>query len=228
MALPFLQHKQKASPTDRVKELSGRGFAEAEMIDILRKEGYNPNDIDSALTSAMTSKVSEPAPSSYTQYTQQPPAPINAPWENAQPQRNSALPTLEEITEKRPSALPQIPETSVPAEYYQQSYMTEEYVDYVIQARMGEFNQKIAEFSGRTQELAKRIEEVSDRINEIMSLRNAEQTQILSKIDTFKDSVGGIDTRIGSLERAFKETLPALIESVRALTDLVHRFKREM
>lgn len=234
MALPFLKSHPKASPNDRIKELSGRGFAESEMIDILRKEGYAPSDIDVALTSTMASKVTDQSQQNtynqppQTSYTASEPTP--SPWTQAQPQpkRETVLPTLEEITEKRPSALPQIPETSIPAEYYQQSYLTEEYVDYVIQARMGEYNQKLTEFSVKTQDLGKRIEEVSDRINEIMSLRNAEQTQILSKIDTFKDSVGGIDTRIGSLEKAFKETLPALIESVRALTDLVQRLKREM
>lgn len=228
MALPFLKSHPKASPSDRVKDLSSRGFAESEMIDILRKEGYVPSDIDVALTQAMATKVAEPQ---QTRSTYTAPVPTPSPWDQAplqQPRREPSLPTLEEITEKRPSALPQIPETSIPAEYYQQSYLTEEYVDYVIQARMGEYNQKLTEFSVRTQELAKRIEEVSDRINEIMSLRNAEQTQILSRIDTFKDSVGGIDIRIGSLEKAFKETLPALIESVRALTNLVQRFKREM
>ena len=92
---------------------------------------------------------------------------------------------------------------------------------------MGEINQKITEFSVKAGEIERRIQEVSDRINEIMSLRNAEQTQILSKIETFKEGVGDIETRIGGLEKAFKETLPALIESVRALTDLVQRFKRE-
>ena len=228
MALPFLKHQPKASPSERVKDLSSRGFAESEMIDILRKEGYAPSDIDVALTQAMANKVTEsqqPAMNSYT-------SPVNtpSPWDQAplQPKREPSLPTLEEITEKRPSALPQIPETSIPAEYYQQSYLTEEYVDYVIQARMGEYNQKLTEFSVRTQELGKRIEEVGDRINEIMNLRNAEQTQILSRIDMFKDSMAGIDIRIGSLEKAFKETLPALIESVRALIDLVQRLKREM
>lgn len=218
MALPFLRNplaKGKGSiPVERVRDLTGRGFSEVEVIDVLRKEGYSPEEIDNALTQALKFAATTPQQEQPMGY----------------PKSEPALPTLEEILPKQQQQTPQMPETSLPQEYYQsyqQNYPTEEYVDYVVQARMGEVTQKITEFSVKAQEIERRIQEVSDRINEIMSLRNAEQTQILSKIETFKEGVGDIETRIGGLEKAFKETLPALIESVRALTDLVQRFKRE-
>ena len=218
MALPFLKNplaKGKGTiPVERVRDLTGRGFSEVEVIDVLRKEGYSPGEIDNALTQSLrfaAGSETRPEPQEYSR-------------------SEPALPTLEDIIPKQQQQSPQIPETSLPQEYYQssqQNYPTEEYVDYVVQARMGEVTQKITEFSVKAQEIERRIQEVSDRISEIMSLRNAEQTQILSKIETFKEGVGDIETRIGGLERAFKETLPALIESVRGLTDLVQRLKRE-
>lgn len=221
MALPFLKNplgKGKGSiPVERVRDLTGRGFSEIEVIDVLRKEGYSPEEIDSALTQSLKFAATNTTAPQQTEQTEY-------------PKSEPTLPTLEEILPKQREQTPQIPETSLPQEYYQgyqQNYPTEEYVDYVVQARLGEVTQKITEFSMKSQEIEKRVEEVADRINEIMSLRNAEQTQILSKIETFKDSAGDIETRIGGLEKAFKETLPALIESVRALTDLVQRFKRE-
>ena len=216
MALPFLKNplaKGKGSiPVERVRDLTGRGFSEVEVIDVLRKEAYSPEEIDNALTQSLKFAATTPTQRQPIEY----------------PRTEPALPTLEDIVPKQQT--PQIPETSLPQEYYQgyqQNYPTEEYVDYVVQARMGEINQKITEFSVKAQEIERRIQEVSDRISEIMSLRNAEQTQILSKIETFKEGVGDIETRIGGLEKAFKETLPSLIESVRGLTDLVQRFKRE-
>jgi len=218
MALPFLKNplaKGKGMiPVERVRDLTGRGFSEVEVIDVLRKEGYSPEEIDNALTQNLKFAATTPQPAQQQ--------PIDY------PRTEPALPTLEDIVPKQQT--PQIPETSLPQEYYQgyqQNYPTEEYVDYVVQARMGEITQKITEFSVKAQEIERRIQEVSDRINEIMSLRNAEQTQILSKIETFKEGVGDIETRIGGLEKAFKETLPSLIESVRGLTDLVQRLKRE-
>jgi hypothetical protein len=35
-----------------------------------------------------------------------------------------------------------------------------------------------------------------------------------------------METRIAGLEKAFKDALPALIESVRALSDVVQRMKK--
>ncbi len=220
MALPFLKSSGRGKgsvPVERVRDLTGRGFSEVEVIDVLRKEGYSPEEIDNALTQS----IKFAATNSSSQQD----------FQASQPARNEqALPTLEELLPKPQQQSPQLPETSLPQEYYQnyqQNYPTEEYVDYVVQARLGEITQKITEFSVKAQEIERRIQEVSDRISEIMNLRNAEQTQILSKIETFKDSSSDIEMRIGGLEKAFKETLPALIESVRALTDLVQRFKRE-
>ncbi len=217
--------KKGTVPVERVRDLTTRGFSEIEIIDVLRKENYSPDEIDSALTQSMKFAATG-SPSSQMQTTEMQPMRVFP----EPPQSQSQLPTLEELIPRQQNQPPQLPETSLPQEYhqsYQQNYPTEEYVDYVVQARLGEVTQKITEFSMKSQEIDRRVQEVGDRINEIMSLRNAEQSQILSKIESFKESVNDIDTRMGSLEKAFKETLPALIESVRALTDLVQRFKRE-
>ncbi len=37
-------------PVNRVKELSGKGFSEPEMIDVLRREGYSAEEIDRAFS----------------------------------------------------------------------------------------------------------------------------------------------------------------------------------
>ncbi|MBI2084108.1 MAG: hypothetical protein HYT70_00635 [Candidatus Aenigmarchaeota archaeon] len=209
MALPFLKSKPKVAPVDRVKELSGKGFSDSEIVDILRKDGYQASEVDAALTQSMRYEATR------SQTTER---------------SELELPTLEDITPETKPQMPQIPETSLPQQYYQeqaQQFPTEEYVDYIVQARMGELNEKIVEVSVKIQGFEKRLTELGDRINEILSLRNAEQTQILSRIDTFKDSAGGVETRIGALEKAFRQTLPALIESVRALSDLVQRMKSE-
>ncbi len=223
MALPFLRggKGKGAIPVERVKDLTARGFSEVEIIDVLRKEGYSPEEIDTGLTQSLKFAAANPA------------TPPNLGLPPEQPKERGMLPTLDDILprEQPQTVTPQLPETSLPQEYYQQdhqqAYPTEDYVDYIVQARMGDINQKITEFSVKATEIEKRVQEISDRISEIMNLRNAEQTQILSKIETFKEGVTDIETRISGLERAFKETLPALIESVRALTDLVQRFKRE-
>lgn len=220
--LPFLkkkeQHAGKAfAPTDRVRELANKGFSEPEMIDVLRKEGYTPEAIDTALTQTVKTNITASPPQS--QPMQQ------YPMSQYEPQQQEQLPTLEELTPK--VQMPQIPEQPLPQEYYQQQYPTEDYIDYIVQARVSEVNEKLNEFNIRHQEMEKRMNAIAENLTQLLQTRSGENQQILSRIDSFTDTMNDVNIRMGSLEKVFKETLPALIESVRMLSDLVQRVKRE-
>jgi DNA-binding transcriptional MerR regulator len=194
-------------PVDRVKDLASKGFSEPDMIDVLRKEGFSADEIDKALTEALKAGV----------------AGITAPAAQPAP----ALPTLEQIQPAQPQ-MPQIPETSLPTQYYeQQQYAPEEYVEYLVKERTAEIDEKISEFMVRYEELEKRMAEVHEQINVMTKTRTSTEELILSKIESSKDLVSDVDMRLNSLEKAFKETLPALIEAVRTLSDLVQRVKKE-
>ena len=215
--LPFLKKKEEMvqgkgfSPIDRVREMAGRGFSEPEMIDVLRREGFSPAEIDSALTQTLKIGV--------TTTTSSP---------TSESSLETKLPTLEEITQtvaEKPSN-PQIPETSLPQEYTQ-GYPAEDYIDYIVQSRIEEVNEKMKGFSSRYDELNKKINALQQQLTDLSKMRGGEQHQIITKIDSFAENVNDVNTRLGSVERALKETLPALIESVRAVSDLASKLKRE-
>ncbi len=215
--LPFIKKKEPEMiagkgypPIDRVKEMAGRGFSEPEMIDVLRREGFSAEEIDRALSQALRIGVTSQSP---------------APTVNPNP---SHLPTLEELMPTEPpQGNPQIPETSLPQDYYEQNYSTEEYFDTLIQSRVSGWTEKINEFAVRYEEIEKRVATIQDQLSELSKIRSGEQQEILNKIDVFSETVTDSNTRITSLERAFKEILPALIESVRGLSDLVQKMKKE-
>lgn len=218
MKLPFFKKKepeilQKRGyvPVDRVRELAARGFSEPEMIDVLRKEGFSPEEIDKALTQSLKSDVTK-------EKVEEPKLPSGP--EKTKP----TLPTIEELLPEKKEPI-QVPETSLP-EYYGE-YSTEDYVDAIVEARISEVNEKMREFAVKHQELETRLKEISSRLEKLVSDRRLEQQKILEKIEAFGESVDNINVRLGSVEKAFKETLPALIESVRALSDLVQRLKSE-
>jgi len=256
MKLPFFGESKKAEesagrgyvPTDRVRELTGRGFSELDTIDVLRREGFSPDEIDKALTQTLKEGViGNPADAMQQQ---------QMPWQEQQPQmqpmqqpqiqpqyasfpqgRQPAqqpqeqpeelkLPTMEDLQPKAAQASSGIPESSLPEEYYQ-GYPTEEYIDYVVQERTRDIVEKIGEFGLRNRELEAKIRDMTERVGEMSKMRIGEQQQVLSTIEGLTDSVNDVNMRIAGLEKAFKDTLPALIESVRALSDLVGRVKRE-
>jgi len=208
MALPFLKKKEesfaipKATPSERVRELANKGFSEPEIIEILRKEGYRPEEIDKALTESLKMTVSPPKPP-----------------EEEKPR----LPTLEELVPPKKEEKPEVPETSLPQEYYE--YPIEDYIDTLIQARISEVDEKLKEFSIKYGEMEKRLSSINEQLNELIKARPAEQQQLIQKIENIVESINELSIRLGNLEKAFKEALPALIESVRALSDIVHKLK---
>lgn len=210
VGLPFLKKKKPEVfgkgfiPVDRVREMASRGFAEPEIIDILRREGFSADEIDKALTQALRVGVTGTP-------------------EEEKPQ----LPTLEEIIKEAPKEekIPEVPETSLPET--RETYMTEEYIDYIVRARVSEIVERINEIGMKYKELEKRIETIHSQLNEVLMTKSSEQKEILEKIDSFKETVNNVNIRISGLEKAFKETLPALIESVRALSSLVQKLKKE-
>jgi len=226
----FASSGKGAVPIDRVRDLASRGYSEPDMIDSLRKEGFSADEIDRALTDALKMGISGLAP----------------PVAEASP---AMLPQLEQF-QPTVGAMPQMPETSLPQDYFQpqpqmqpqqwqqqswpqqtqqqpQSYGSEEYVEYLVKERMGQIDEKVQEFTIRYQELEKRVQAAYDQLTALTQTRTSEQQQILGKMDAWKDLMEDIDNRLSALEKAFKDTLPPMIESVRALSDLVERLKRE-
>jgi len=210
VGLSFLKKKKATTgigrvPIERVKELSAHGFSEPDIIDVLRKEGYSPREIDQALTEALKSTVDK---------------------EKRPQPTESALPTLDQLAQPKKLEMPEQP---LPDEYYQ--YSAEDYANYIdslIQARVSEVTDEMAKLSVKYQDLEKKIAEINQEIKEMSKSKTTEQMELLKKIESFRDSIDDINTRVGGLEKAFKETLPALIESVRMLSDLVHKVKREI
>jgi DNA-binding transcriptional MerR regulator len=216
MPLPFLQQKPETikskPPVERVKELSSKGFSEVEIIDVLRKEGYSPAEIDAALTEALKLGVSG----------------ISPPAEG--------VPTLPKLEELQPKQAPvEVPETSLPEDYsyytspeYAQpmQYPTEDYIEFIVREKTAELDDKLKEFMIKYSELEKRISEVNNQLNELYKAKSSGEELILAKLDEFKSILSDLETRVGGLEKAFKDALPALIESVRALSDVVHKVKK--
>lgn len=196
-------------PSERVKELFSKGFTEADIIDILRKEGFSADEIDKGLTYALKAGVTEAKPATPTF-----------------PPRGgtmTALPTLEEIKPEMPA----VPETSLPGEYYSpDTYSTEEYIEYVVNERMSELDRRIEEFYRMYEVLGNRIEKINTQLGSLVQ-RPEEKQLLMEKLEEFKDSIEDVNIRLSGLENAFKEILPALIESVRALSDLVQKVKKE-
>lgn len=191
-------------PTDRVKDLSNKGFSEPEIIDVLRKEGFSAEEIDRALTQVLELKISG-----------QP---------EMQPQ--TGVPTFGQ-PQLPQQTIPQIPEPSMQYPQVTEGYGTEELVESIVRERMAGVDEKLAEFKVRHSDLERNIANLHHQLSILTKGTSQTEQTIVAKLDSLRDTMTDMNARMSGLEKAFKDALPALIESVRSLTDLVQRFKKE-
>jgi len=209
-------------PVDRVRDMSKKGFSEPEIVDALRKEGFAAKEIDRALTQSLKVGV-----------TGQP----------KEEEKASKIPTLQELQsgsspqpaspqmQSQESVGPQMPEP-MPYEsqqYYApaQDYSTEELIESVIHEKTGELDKRFMEMKAKNVALERRLADLHNQLTTMSKGRTQTEEAILTKVEVFKESLDEISAHLSSLEKAFKEALPALIESVRSLTDLVNKVKKE-
>ena len=209
-------------PTDKVKNLSEKGFSEPEIIDVLRKEGYSSEEIDSALTQVL--KIGVTGETEFSMQT--PPTLKELQSYEQQPQMQE---TLLPLSQQSNAPTSQMPEQSMQFQQYypQEDYNTEELIESIVQEKMGDLDKKLTDFRARYMNLERKMADLHNQLT--ISSKGKDETEqvLISKIDSVRDNLTDMNAKISSLDKAFREALPSLIESVRALTDLVGRFKRE-
>ena len=211
-------------PLDKVKDLSGKGFSEPEIIDVLRKEGFSAEEIDRALTQALKIGVTGEEPTQGIPTLRELQSQSVPSFE--EPAYSSEYPLQPEYPPQPETEFPQ--QMQYPTEGYPaEGYSPEELVESIVQERMVELDEKLKEFREKHTNLERKIMDIHNTLSMLSKERSQRDDALIDKLDSMKENLLDIEAKISSLEKTFKDALPALIESVRALTDLVQRFKKE-
>ena len=113
----------------------------------------------------------------------------------------------------------------LPIEQEIENYPNEEYIEYLVASRTAELEEKLREFSIRYEELAKKVDEFRELVNQVITHKEREENEVLQAIKELKESVDGMKAKVSALDRVLREMLPALIESVRILGEVVQKMK---
>lgn len=90
-----------------------------------------------------------------------------------------------------------------------------------------DFEERLSAFEKRDLQLQNQIEELRKKLNSFEGILEEKEKTLFSKLEEFGDSVTGIEGRIGSIERIFKDFLPELTTNIRTMSELVERLKKE-
>jgi len=210
MAIPFLKGKPKAPPIDRVKDLSSKGFSEIEIIDVLRKEGYSPQEIDLALSQVLKESIEKTAKKEVS----------------TQEQQSDITKRLEELAQATQTQT----QTQSYLNYTQSQISWEDYfsyVDYIIQSRVNEIVNEVKLMEEKYQELQKRIEDIVSEVKNQKGKETELKSEISQNFYNLEKSIKDLSAKIEGMEEILKEILPTLIDSVRTLNSLLNTLTKK-
>jgi len=234
-------------PVDLVHRLAGQGLSEHEIIAQLRQRGFSASQIDKALSQSIKSVVEQPQSKQTYQPDihspenvvgmQRPPGtpekvvpgpqtkPAVEPVKFSSAEEFSLTPPKDKFTfEEKPQDFlekPKTPEPSGP------EITLEEIIEGIVAERWHDFEKRMAEFENRQTKLESEISEIRTEIKDIIERSRSWGENFATKLDEFGEHVSGIEGRIGSIEKAFKDFLPELTENVRAMAEVVERLKEQ-
>lgn len=215
---------------EKIRGLSKQGMAEPDIVRELKGRGYSSVEIDRALRDTLKGSVGEPA------------LPIRE-----QPVREVRRPTTftnEEI-ERNPLKMPEPPlppRQYKPAPPYQERTAAkpfptlgfgkpaggkevEELIEVSVAEKWKDVEGKMKGVEGMFADFDSRLKKIEEQLNELKETGQKHDSEVLSKIETYKDSMSELATRMEGMESALKSAMESVLESNRALSEAVRSLK---
>ncbi|MBI4019093.1 MAG: hypothetical protein HY364_02470 [Candidatus Aenigmarchaeota archaeon] len=194
------KESNKVVPSEEIESLISQGMSDKDIIKKLKSEGYSYESIENAMLKAVKVGVDD---SGVGQDSFDPAlaAPVMQ-----QPQEPPAIDDFSDMDMKN-------------AEELSPEQIVEELIEGVVESKWKRFDEE--------------IERMNMEINSIKeSSKNArppegssDGSQYDEKINAISAQVEDISTRVGGLEKAFKQFLPSLTRNIESLSAIIHEMK---
>ncbi len=208
---------------ERIGSLSRQGMAEPEIVKELRSEGYSSIEIDKGLRDSLKSSVGEAV------------LPVmERPVRETRPQ-----PRIEEREDLRMPEPPLPPRPGArQVEERQRPFpvidlrkgigstrATEELIEVTVEEKWREAETKIKGVEGTIIDLGARLKKLEEDVEELNKAEQRKESEISTKIDTYKDSMVELSERMEGMESALKSALESVLESNRTLSESMRSLK---
>jgi len=233
--------ERRIFPIDEVRALASRGISEPDIIRTLRREGYSTSEIDQAMKDALRSRISGDMyrdPPQYEERGMEPeelpdrddiPRDLGYPGSDfeeeipmapLEPLREPELPEMPSGEYFSPSP-PRRPVARTPQKSGMDRREIEELTEVIIDEKLRDVRERFKAVDSQFQQLSRKMDIVSDEMNRIRSEKSGEVKGIESKIDNYSRNMDEMNGRIESMEKALKDSLSPMLESLRSLAELV-------
>jgi hypothetical protein len=233
-------------PIEQVRNMASQGLPESEIAGRLQAQGFSPIQIDRALRNAIREEVAGPPPGMRPRPMppqQMPPQQIPLQMRGLPPQPMRQMPQRqipmgyppERIippTEPRATFLSAPPSeeqaftferTEQRPVMFEKEITLEEVIEGVVADKWEDFEDRLGAFEKRDMQIQNQVNDLRKKIEELERIQREKEQTLGMKFDEFGESVSGIEGRIGSIEKIFKDFLPELTENIRIMSSLIEK-----
>jgi len=198
--------KKKPVSTAEIQDLQARGLNERDIIKELKSRGHSYNDIEVAMMQTVKVGAVEP--------------PIEEAADIGQ-MSSAKTATFEDMYTQQPLPAPAQPEAQL--EVAQQTVSPEVVVEELVE---GVVEEKWEKMEKRLGEMQSQLDEIKQKASVKPATPVAEIShEQEARMNTVGDQIEELQARIGGLEKAFKQFLPALTANIDNLSKLIHEMK---
>jgi prefoldin subunit 5 len=189
-------HKKKPLSVDDVQVLQSRGMSERDIIKELKSRGHSYNDIERVMMQTVKVGAVEPLP------------------ESQQPNFGDIYPD-----EQQPNYEIETTELPFPEQTASPEVVIEELIEGIVEDKWEKLQKSISQME---QQISEMKAQIKARRPEPAAPVTADYDARLNDIESHIDE---LQARIGGLEKAFKQFLPALTNNIENLSGLIHEMK---
>ncbi|QQG39915.1 MAG: hypothetical protein HYS81_00705 [Candidatus Aenigmatarchaeota archaeon] len=252
-----MEQQEERVPVEEVQRLASEGRSEREIITTLRSQGFSNEQVAKALNRVLKFTVGgdvapQPAiqqPVAPPQQALRMPSPPPMPRVQGPPLQMQRMPAPPQGPLPPPAPQAQTPPDDFGIQMPQEQYpreleelpsgagvveMTaheevalEELIEEVINEKWKDVEAHLAELDRLYGASMERMDSLEGKLNEMMDNQDTEKAEMKTLLTETSESLQSLEGRVSSVERAFKDFLPALTDNVRELARIVEGVKTE-
>ena len=188
----------KPVPSEEIESLISQGMSDKDIIKKLKSEGYSYENIENAMLKAVKVGVDD---SGIGQDSFDPGMPGPA----QQPQEQPIMDEFSDIDVKN-------------AEELSPEQIVEELIEGVVESKWKRFDEEI-------ERVNMEVNSIKESAKSAKPSESPDSSQYEERMNALSAQVEDISTRVGGLEKAFKQFLPSLTRNIESLSAIIHEMK---
>ncbi len=215
---------QSAYLSEKVGDLAAKGLSQPEIMKILKNQGYSELDLERAIKQSIKFGVETPD------------FPVKE--RSIKPREKGESFYPQEDVERHPLRLPDIghrpsiplrpslPARPSPPQERVDKREIEALIEEVVAERWESVESRLTEIEDKFSSFESRLSNLESKIGQIRTEETNKDQEISTKIDTYRESISNLSSKMEGMESVMKTSLSALLETTRSLSDVVESLKK--